>query len=36
MIAASTQVDCEGEAPVPADDIDALVWGFTSETELTF
>ncbi len=29
-------VDCEGEAPVPADDVDALVWGFTSQTELTF
>ena len=30
------EVDCEGEAPVPADDVDALVWGFTSQTELTF
>lgn len=29
-------VDCEGDAPVPADDVDALVWGFTSQTELTF
>ena len=29
-------VDCEGEPPVPADDVDALIWGFTSETELTF
>ena len=29
-------VDCEGEAPMPADDVDALVWGFTSQTELTF
>jgi 5'-nucleotidase len=30
------QVDCEAEPPVPADDIDAIIWGFTSETELTF
>ena len=30
------EVDCEGEAPVPADDVDALIWGFTAETELTF
>lgn len=29
-------VDCEGEPPVPADDVDALIFGFTSETELTF
>ena len=30
-------VDCEIEsAPEPADDIDALLFGFTSETELSF
>lgn len=29
-------VDCEGDPPELSDDFDALLWGFTSETELTF
>ncbi len=31
-----TDVDCEGDVPEPADDLDALIFGWASETDLTF